>query len=237
MFVDLTGAREMVDAEHIPSDIDSMKLPTRGVMRSPAYFLRTAARNAGESNLPGALGYAADRLANNKVFGVRTWADRFEAQAGSSFDRASNDISGTQINPADDNGGLDVYRVMRYGLSDRGSKAVQQAYLDGTVAERRTIIKNGIVKMLLTRAHVPIPEDLADLQLGRKRTPAAENYIEELSDGPTKKAILEAAQHAPRIRDNQKAPPTPRSMEWRRRGEVGPRGERQERRGAPGGHP
>ena len=67
------------------------------------------------------------------------------------------DLSGSQINPANTRGLTDIYRMMRYGGTDREARAVVDAYAGATPAQRIVIVKNGIFKTLFAMAGQAAP--------------------------------------------------------------------------------
>ena len=171
-FKELAASSEMLDAA---------KLPTLAASRMIFRPLRDIVRNLPDgAEMDGLPGFAARHVLNNTVLGPRRWADRLEATPGSTFDPESMDISGSQINPANTRGLTDIYRLMRYGGTDREARAVVDAYAAATPAQRIVIVKNGIFKTLFSMAGLPTPEDLD-----------YEDALSELVDGRTKKALLE----------------------------------------------
>ena len=137
-FHDVASANEMMQAGKTPSvtmELNAKNLPTLSAVRAPALAskvlagstdasrgttLREAASNAGEgpmSQLPGVAGYAAQKFANNAAFGPRRWADRLAPVPGQVYDRMTQDLSGTQFNPANNSGMLSVMNMVRYGRS------------------------------------------------------------------------------------------------------------------------
>lgn len=171
-FKELAASSEMLDAA---------KLPTLSASRLVFRPLRDVVRNLPDgSEMPGLPGFAAKHVLNNSVIGPRRWADRLEALPGSTFNPATMDLSGSQINPANTRGLTDIYRLMRYGGTDREARSVADAYAYATPAQRIVIVKNGIFKTLFAMAGVPVPADQD-----------YEDALSELVDGRTKKALLE----------------------------------------------
>lgn len=161
--------------------LDSAKLPTLSASRLVFRPLRDVVRNLPDgSEMDGLPGFAAKHVLNNSIIGPRRWADRLEALPGATFDPDTMDLSGSQINPANTRGLTDIYRLMRYGGTDREARAVVDAYAYATPAQRITIVKNGIFKTLFSMAGMPLPEDTD-----------YEDALSELVDGRTKKALLE----------------------------------------------
>ena len=173
--------RELADTSNM---MDAQKLPTLALTRMPFRPLRDMVRNAGEgpiSQLPYIGDFVSGHIANNVLLGPRRWADRLEALPGATFDPNTMDFSGSQINPANTRGATDLYRLMRYSSTDREARSVVDNFAYATPAQRIVITKNAIFKTLFAMAHVPVPSDDADM----------EDYLTELVDGRTKKAILE----------------------------------------------
>jgi hypothetical protein len=161
--------------------LDSAKLPTLSASRLVFRPLRDVVRNLPDgSEMDGLPGFAAKHVLNNAVIGPRRWADRLEALPGATFDPDTMDLSGSQINPANTRGLTDIYRLMRYGGTDREARAVADAYAAATPAQRITIVKNGIFKTLFSMAGMPLPAGTD-----------YEDALSELVDGRTKKALLE----------------------------------------------
>ena len=106
--VDLAKADEVMRANQLPSTIADQpkitfaKLPTLTPQHLPFRALRDAARNAGEgpistSGIP-LIAPIAHMIAENKFVGARTWADRLEAQGGTTL-TATNDLTGASDQP------------------------------------------------------------------------------------------------------------------------------------------
>ena len=177
-FKDLIESSQMLVAD---------RLPTLALSRVPFRPLRDAARNAGDgpvSQLPVVGKFISNHIANNTLIGPRTWANRLEATPGTTLDKATMDISGAQINPANTLGARDIYNMVRYSGNDRVARSVVDAYVAGSVSERIVITKNATMKMLFALAHQPIPE-------GELLNKDYANAALELVDGRTKNAILE----------------------------------------------
>ena len=170
-FADLAGASEMLDGQ---------KLPTLAASRMVFRPLRDVVRNLPADAEGPVGGFLARHVVNNAVIGPRRWADRLEALPGATFDPETMDLSGSQINPANTRGLTDIYRMMRYGGTDREARAVVDAYAAATPAQRIVIVKNGIFKTLFSMAGVSGPED-GDY----------EGVLSELVDGRTKAALEE----------------------------------------------
>ncbi len=169
-FHELAASSEMLDAA---------KLPTLSASRTVFRPLRDIVRNLPDgAELDGLPGFAARHVLNNSIIGPRRWADRLEALPGATFDPAAMDLSGSQINPANTRGLTDLYRLMRYGGTDREARAVVDAYAYATPAQRIVIVKNGIFRTLFAMAGLPVPDD-------------PEGALSELVDGRTKAAIEE----------------------------------------------
>lgn len=164
-FKELASSAEMLDAQ---------KLPTLSLSRQSVRPLRDVARNMGSSD-----SFLSNHVAHNVLLGPRRWADRLEALPGTTLTEG-NDISGTQINPANTRGLRDIYNMVRYSGTDREARAVSDAYAYASPAQRIVIVKNATMKMLFQMAKVRVPED-GDM----------EDALTELVDGRTKKAILE----------------------------------------------
>ena len=170
-FKELAGASEMLDAQ---------KLPTLAASRMVFRPLRDVVRNLPADATNPVTGFLARHVLNNSVIGPRRWADRLEALPGATFDPETMDLSGSQINPANTRGLTDIYRLMRYGGTDREARAVVDAYAAATPAQRIVIVKNGIFKTLFAMAGQQLPDD-GDM----------DNALSELVDGRTKAAIEE----------------------------------------------
>jgi thiaminase len=170
-FKELAASSEMLDAA---------KLPTLAASRMVFRPLRDVVRNLPADAEGPVSGFLARHVVNNAVIGPRRWADRLEALPGATFDPDTMDLSGSQINPANTRGLTDIYRLMRYGGTDREARAVVDAYAAATPAQRIVIVKNGIFKTLFAMAGQTLPDD-AD----------PETSLAELVDGRTKNAILE----------------------------------------------
>ena len=174
VFKELAASNEVLDAQ---------KLPTLGFMRQNlTQPFRDMARNAGEgpiSQLDNSLGTIAQRFANNALIGPRRWADRLESLPGATFDPKTMDFSGSQINPSNTRGVVDLMRLVRYSGSQREAEAIGSAYAAATPAQRIVIVKNTIMRTLFSMAKMPLEDgDDADSLL-------------ELIDGRTKQAIKE----------------------------------------------
>jgi hypothetical protein len=170
-FKELASSSEMLDAT---------KLPTLAASRMLFRPLRDVVRNLPADAEGPVGGFLARHVVNNAVIGPRRWADRLESLPGATFDPETMDFSGSQINPANTRGLTDLYRLMRYGGTDREARAVVNAYTYATPAQRIVIVKNGIFKTLFAMAGEAIPDN-AD----------PEQYLGELVDGRTKAAIQE----------------------------------------------
>ena len=177
--------RELADASDV---LQADRLPTITLTRLPFRALRDAAANAGTgpiSDIGGPVGYAAQKFANNPVFGPARWAKRLTPLPGATFDSEALDFTGSKINPANMNGATDLYRMSQYSMSDWEARRIVDSYAAATPAQRIAIVRNTIFKTLFAMAHVPVPADTADM----------EDYLSELVDGQTKSAIMERLQN------------------------------------------
>ena len=182
--VDENGNRVISEAGGQPLEINALNLPTLAPGHKAVRALGEAAGNMGTNRGD----WFANHIANNVLVGPATWSRRLAKLPGSTFDRGSMDISGTQINPANTNGALDFMNTMRYALSPREVQAVGQSYIDAAgPAERIIIVKNGIMRTLSTMAGIPMPPpgEMPDWEahLG--------NYLDELNAGDVKQKIWE----------------------------------------------
>lgn len=174
VFHDLAKSYEFLDAN---------KLPTMSLTRTATGKFHELARNAGEgpiSNVGGPVGMIGRAVANNPLIGPRRWADRLEALPGTTFDPVSMDFSGTQISLANTRGIRDIYALVRFGNSDRVAKAVGDAWVGATVAQRKVILRNAVFDTVANMAKMKVPEGVS-----------TENYLSELGKGDVVKAIKE----------------------------------------------
>ncbi len=190
VFHDLAVSREMLDAD---------RLPTMSLTRTATGAFHDFARNAGESDIP-VLGRITNRLANNKVFGIRTWADRLEQLPGKAFDPDAMDFSGKQVSLQNTRGIGNIYAMARYGNSDRVATTVTDAFAAATVAQRKIIYKNLIFDTLFHMAKQDVPGEadyLKFLQEGdidgaiRARGQDSERVLSEMGKGDVVKAVKE----------------------------------------------
>ena len=184
----VVSAHELLDATKLPTvdsvtpELNAANLPSLSPLHVPFRDLRDAARDAGKGT-----SFFSRHIMNNAILGPGRWADRLEAQPGNAFDRASMDISGTQYNPANNDGLLNVMNMVRYSGTETTARAVANAIAYATPAQRIVIFRNAFMKTLFHMARIEFPED-AELEL---TNPAMEKSMLELVDGQTKKAILE----------------------------------------------
>ena len=147
--------------------LDSQRLPTISLTRTATGALHDAARNAGDGS-----------IMNNALIGPRRWADRLEALPGTTYDPERMDFSSTKISLANTRGLRDVYAVARYGNSDRVAKAVGDAFVAGTVAQRKVILKNLIFDTVANMA--------------KQKLPASDEYVKMLKNAGSEEDIQAA---------------------------------------------
>ena len=172
--------------------LDSTKLPTMSLARTATGALHDAARNMD------------GRLADNPLLGPRRWADRLEALPGRTYDPERMDFSGTQMSLANTRGLRDLYAMARYGNTDRVAKAVGDAWVAGTVAQRKVIYKNLIFDTIFNMAKQKLPSSDEYVQMLKDassrddiqaaidfRGDKAESYLTELGKGDVVAAVKE----------------------------------------------
>ena len=126
--------------------LDSQRLPTMSITRTATGALHDAARNAGDGP-----------IANNALFGPARWSKRLERMPGATYDPEKMDFSSTSIPLANTRGLRDIYAWASFGNSDRVAQAVGDAFTNGTVAQRKVILKNLMFDTVFNVAKMKLP--------------------------------------------------------------------------------